>query len=214
MSSGCRHGPSRSMMLVMVTSPIFSERIAFPFPLVIVATDSMSIRPSPSASRQHHWHPASYRHGKSPPAPPFLFGPAEPPQVAAIPVVELDAFLFQQALLERIAAIAGRAVGHLALRVDNAMPGNIGCQVEVLEQVADKTGAPRQTGHCSDLSIGGNPALWNPADHSTNRRGGFVASVRGSPKQLALCRRRQLSSDSRRQKDTHSAALPRPGANR
>jgi hypothetical protein len=24
MSSGCRHGPSRSMMLVMVTSPIFS----------------------------------------------------------------------------------------------------------------------------------------------------------------------------------------------
>src|SRR4029077_10180777 len=31
---GRRHGPSRSMMLVMVTSPIFRLRMAFPFPLV------------------------------------------------------------------------------------------------------------------------------------------------------------------------------------
>jgi hypothetical protein len=38
---------------------------------------------------------------------PFLFGPAKPLQVKAVPVVELDAFLFQQALLEGVAAIAG-----------------------------------------------------------------------------------------------------------
>jgi hypothetical protein len=39
---------------------------------------------------------------------PFLLGPAKPLQVEAVPVVELDAFLFQQALLEGAAAIAGR----------------------------------------------------------------------------------------------------------
>jgi hypothetical protein len=38
--------------------------------------------------------------------PPFLFGPAESLQVATVPVVELDAFLFQQALLQIVAAIA------------------------------------------------------------------------------------------------------------
>jgi hypothetical protein len=61
-----------------------------------------------------------------------LFGPAESLQVEAVPVVELDAFLLQQALLADVAAMAGEGVGHLALRVDDAMPGNIGCRVEVL----------------------------------------------------------------------------------
>jgi hypothetical protein len=82
--------------------------------------------------------------------PPFLFGPAKSLQVEAVPVVELDAFLFQQALLESVAAIAGEGVGHLTLRIDNAMPGNIGCRVEVLEYVADKAGAPWQPGHRGD----------------------------------------------------------------
>ena len=118
------------------------------------------------------------------PTPPFLFGPAESLQVEAVPVVELDAFRFQQALLEGVAAIAGEGVGHLALRVDDAMPGNIGCRVEVLEYVADKAGAPWQAGHRGDLAIGGNPALGNAADYSANRRGGFVASVWGSRSNL------------------------------
>ena len=39
--------------------------------------------------------------------PPLLFRPAESLQVETVPVVELDAFLFEQALLEGIAAIAG-----------------------------------------------------------------------------------------------------------
>ena len=72
-----------------------------------------------------------------------LFEPAESLQVEAVPVVELDAFLFQQTPLEGVAAIAGEAVGHLALGVDDAMPGDFGCRVEVLEYIADKTGAPR-----------------------------------------------------------------------
>jgi hypothetical protein len=71
------------------------------------------------------------------PIPPFLFWPAEPLQVEAVPVVELGAFPFQQALLESDAAIAGEGVGHFTLRVDDAMPRNIGCRVEVLEYVAD-----------------------------------------------------------------------------
>jgi hypothetical protein len=36
-----------------------------------------------------------------------LIEPAESLQVEAVPVVELDAFLFQQALLEGVTAIAG-----------------------------------------------------------------------------------------------------------
>src|SRR5450631_617465 len=106
--------------------------------------------------------------------PSFLFGPAESLQVEAVPVVELDAFLFQQALLEGVAAMAGEAEGHLALRVDDAMPGNISCRVEVLEYVADKAGAPWQAGHRGDLTIGGNPTLGNVADYCVNGRGGFA----------------------------------------
>jgi hypothetical protein len=98
--------------------------------------------------------------------------------------------------------MAGEGVGHLALRVDDAMPGNISCRVEVLEYVADKAGAPWQTGHRSDLTVGGNPTLGNAADYSANRRGGFVTSVRSNLVQLALRRHRQLSSDSPGQEDT------------
>jgi hypothetical protein len=143
-----------------------------------------------------------------------LFGPAESLQVEAVLVVELDAFLFQQALLEGVGAMAGEGVGHLAFRVDDAMPGNIGCRVELLEYVADKAGAPWQAGHRGDLTIRGNPALGNATDHSANRRGGLVPSAWGSPEQLALRRHRQLSSDSYGQEDTRSVALPWPGVRR
>jgi hypothetical protein len=111
------------------------------------------------------------------PTPPFLLGPAESLQVEAVPVVELDAFLFQQALLEGVAAMPGEAVGHLSFRVDDAMPGNISCRVEVLEYFADKAGAPWQAGHRRDLTIGGNPTLGYATDYSANGRGGFVTSV-------------------------------------
>src|ERR1700733_4320698 len=43
---------------------------------------------------------------EEPPHTPFLFGPAETLQVETVPVIELDAFLFQQALLEGIVAIS------------------------------------------------------------------------------------------------------------
>jgi hypothetical protein len=102
--------------------------------------------------------------------PPLSFGPAEALQVEAVSVAELDSFLFQQALLEGVAAMAGECIGHLALRVDDAMPRNIGCRVEVLEYVANKAGAPWQAGHRGDLAIGGNPALGNAADYRANRR--------------------------------------------
>jgi hypothetical protein len=47
--------------------------------------------------------------------PPPSFGPGESLQVETVPVVELDAFLFRQALLEGVAAMAGEGVGNLAL---------------------------------------------------------------------------------------------------
>ena len=122
-----------------------------------------------------------------------LFEPAESLQVEAVPVVELDAFLFQQASLEGVAAITGEAVGHLALGVDDAMPGDFGFRVEVLEYIADKTGAPRQTGARGNLAIGGNPALGDAADYGANRRSGFVALGWGGPVQLLLRWHRQFS---------------------
>ena len=105
----------------------------------------------------------------------FLFRPTEPLQIESVPVVELDTFRFQQALLEGVAAMAGKSVGHLAPRVDDTVPGNITCGVEVLEYLADKAGSPWQAGHGGDLAIGGNPALGNTADYSVDRRRGFVA---------------------------------------
>jgi hypothetical protein len=124
---------------------------------------------------------------------PLSFGPAEALQVEAVPVVELDAF-FQQALLESVAAMAGECLGHLALRVDDTMPWNIGRRVEVLEYVANKARAPWQAGHRGDLAIGGNPALGNAANYGANRRGGLVAWAWGSPEQRAFRRHPQLSS--------------------
>jgi hypothetical protein len=103
--------------------------------------------------------------------------------------------------------MAGEGVGYLALRVDDAMPGNISCRVEVLEYVADKAGAPCQARHRGDLTVGSNPTLGNAADYSANRCGGLVTSVRGSPGQLALGRHRHLPSDTRGQEDTHSVAI-------
>ena len=122
----------------------------------------------------------------------FLFGQAKPLQVEAVPFVELDAFLFQQALLKGIAAIAGRGVGHPAPRVDDAMPRNIGCRVEVLEYSANKAGAPWQSGHRCDLTIRGHPAFGNAADYRANRCGSFVTLGWGSVEQFALPRHRRL----------------------
>jgi hypothetical protein len=55
-----------------------------------------------------------------------LIEPAKSLQVEAVVIVELDAFLFQQAPLEGVTAIAGKRVRHLALGVDDAVPGNFG----------------------------------------------------------------------------------------
>jgi hypothetical protein len=137
--------------------------------------------------------------------PPLSFGPAESLQVEAVPVVELDAFLFQQALLEGVAAMARECVGHLALRVDDAMPGNIGRRVKVLEYIANKAGAPWQAGPRGDLAIGGNPALGNAADYRTNRRGDLVAWAWGGPVQRVFLR--HPSSDSRGPEDTLGVAF-------
>ena len=71
-----------------------------------------------------------------------LFGPAEALQVKAVPVIELDAFLFQQALLADVTAVAGGGVGHLTPRIDDAVPRNVALRVKVLEYAADKTSAP------------------------------------------------------------------------
>ena len=51
-------------------------------------------------------NPAHAGHAAVAVAAPLLFGPAKPLQVEAVLIVELDAFLFQQALLEGIAPIA------------------------------------------------------------------------------------------------------------
>jgi hypothetical protein len=83
--------------------------------------------------------------------------------VEAVPVIELDALLFQQALLECVAAIAGGGVGHLAFPTDNAMPRKIGCRVKVLEYAADKAGVPCQPGHRGDLAIRWPPSLQAPS---------------------------------------------------
>ena len=73
--------------------------------------------------------------------PPLLFRPTKPLEIKAALVIELHALFFQQALLEDIAAIAGKGVGHLTLRIDNAMPRNVAGRVKVLEHVADQASA-------------------------------------------------------------------------
>lgn len=125
---------------------------------------------------------------------PLLFGPAKPLQVKALPVIELDAFLFQQALLKDVAAIAGRGEGYFALRIDNTMPRNIASRVKLLEYATDKTGAPWQPSQRGDLPIGGHPAFGNTADDGADRRDSFITLGRSRVEQFALERHRRLSS--------------------
>ncbi len=110
----------------------------------------------------------------------LLFGPAKPLEVEAVVGVEHDAFLFEQASLEGVAAIAGGRVGHLSLRIDDAMPGNLDCGVEMLKDVSDEAGSPGQSGQRGDLAVGGHPTLGDAADDCANRRDGFVALGQGS----------------------------------
>jgi len=127
-------------------------------------------------------------------APQFLIEPTEALQVKAVLLVEFDAFLLEQAPLERVAAIAGQAVGHLSLGVDDTMPGNFDCRVEMLKHLTNQAGAPRQASHRRDLPVGRNPALGNAADDSVNRRDGFIALGWSRLEQLALRWHRRLSS--------------------
>jgi hypothetical protein len=124
---------------------------------------------------------------------PLLFGPTESRQVETVPVVELDTFLFQQAPLQGIAAIAGEGVGNLAFRIDDAVPRNVGGLTKILKHLADKTGPPWQASHRGDLAIGGNPSARNAADHSANRSRGFAALGWDNLGLLTLRRHRQLS---------------------
>ncbi len=125
---------------------------------------------------------------------PLLFGPAKPLQVKAFPVIELDAFLFQQALLQDVTTIAGGRAGYLALRIYNAMPRNIASRVKLLEHATDKTGVPWQPSQRGDLSIGGHPAFGNTADNGADCRDSFISLGRSRLKQFALERHRRLSS--------------------
>jgi hypothetical protein len=116
----------------------------------------------------------------------FLVEPAASFQVQAVVVIKSDAFLFQQAPLQDVAAIAGQAIGHLALRVDDAVPRDLGYRVKALKYAANKTGPPRQAGHRGDLAIGCNPARRDAADYGANSFDGLIALGLGSLKQLAL----------------------------
>ena len=116
----------------------------------------------------------------------FLIEPAASFQVQAVSVVESDAFLFQQAPLEGVATIAGQAIGHLALGVDDAVPRDISYRVKVLKYAANKAGPPWQAGHRGDLAIGCNPAEGDAADDGAYGFDGFVALGLGRLKQLAL----------------------------
>lgn len=120
--------------------------------------------------------------------------PAASFQVQAVSAVKSNAFLFQQAPLEDVAAIAGQAVGHLALGVDDTVPRDSGCRVKALEDAANKAGPPRQAGHRGDLAIGCNPAKRDAADHGANGFDGFIALELGSLKRPALRQGQQLAS--------------------
>ena len=74
-----------------------------------------------------------------------------------------------------VAAIPGQSVGDLALRIDDAMPGNGGRRTEVLEDVADEAGAPWHAGHSRDLAVGGDPTLGDAADDAADGGDGVVA---------------------------------------
>ena len=109
--------------------------------------------------------------------------------------------------------MAGESVGHLALRVDDAMPGYIGCRVEVLEYMADKAGAP--SGRSSRRPAqSGNPTLWNATDYSANRRGGFVSSGTGRLSSLRFGGIGSFRSIPVVRRITHGVTIPWPGVRR
>jgi hypothetical protein len=116
----------------------------------------------------------------------FLVEPAASFQVQAVLVVKSDTFLFKQAPLKDVAPVAGQAIGHLALGVDDAVPRDLGYRVKALKHAANKTSPPRQAGHRGDLAIGCNPAQRDAADYGANSFDGFITLGLGSLKQLAL----------------------------
>src|SRR4029450_12278189 len=120
-----------------------------------------------------------------------LVPPAASLQIEAVAGVKSDAFLFQQAPLEDVAAIAGQAVGHLALGVDDTVPRDLGCRLKALKDTANKAGTPRHAGHRGDLAVGRNPALGDAADDGANGFDCCIASDSGSLGQRSL---RQLAS--------------------
>ena len=103
-----------------------------------------------------------------------LLGPAEAFEVEAVAAIELDAFLFEQALLCGIAAVAGQCVGDLAPGVDDAVPGDVDGGIEVLEDLADEAGAAGQAGEGGNLAVGGDPALGDAADDGADGGDGGV----------------------------------------
>lgn len=118
------------------------------------------------------------------PVSPFLVEPTASFQVQAVIVVKLEAFLFQQAPLEDVAAIAGQAEGHFALGVDDTVPRDLDAWLEALKDAADKAGPPRQAGHRGDLAISRDPAPRNATDDVANSLDGFILGLGGS-RQLA-----------------------------
>ncbi len=110
---------------------------------------------------------------------PLLVEPTESIQFETVLIIERDAFPLQQPALQGIAAVARQGEGHLALGVDDAMPGDFYCWIEVLKHVAHKAGAARQTRHRSDLAIGCYPAFGDAPDDGANRREGCIACGQG-----------------------------------
>ncbi len=137
-------------------------------------------------------------------------------QIQAVPGVEFDAFLFQQASLENVPAIAREAERHFALGVDDAVPRDVRLRVEALKDPTDKAGTSRHAGHRGDLAIGCHPTAGNAANHSANRLGGRIASQRDGrerlshrkPRWLPTCRCRAFG-DSRGRTDAGSRPFGR-----
>ncbi len=152
--------------------------------------------------------------------PPPVAGPSVPPaisfQIHAVPGVEFDAFLFQQASLENVPAIARETKRHFALGIDDAVPWDVRFGVEALKDPADKAGTSRHPGHRGDLAIGCHPAARNAANHGANRLGGRIASERDGrarlshrkPRWLPTCRYRAFD-DSRRKTEAGSRPFGR-----
>jgi hypothetical protein len=137
-------------------------------------------------------------------------------QIQAVPVAKFYAFLFQQASLENVPAIAREAKRHFALGVYDTVPWNVRCRVETLKYPADKAGTPGHAGHRGDLTIGRHPTGRNATNHGANCLGGRIASQRDGRERLSCRERRWLPTcryrafdDSRRRTEAGSRPFGR-----